>query len=145
VGGIPGIRGVNLRRNRSHFFSRRMVIKSLPRVAGLLLILGLGAVSCRSENNQLPDDVLAVLTEAEQLELLSLDPGMDEKKEEIKEDFNGFPVLGQTQVKDAAVRKQLVEALIEGMRGCGAPSIQPSASCPVTESGQRTRVRSSSW
>ena len=52
------------------------------------------------------------LESAEQFDLYSLNP---EQRDE-KDGFHGWKVLGKTTIKDAATRKQLVEAFREGRR-----------------------------
>jgi hypothetical protein len=70
------------------------------------------------ESNQLPARLLATLREAKRFELISLDP--DGFRKDVKADdraFYGTRVLGVAQIKDPAVRKRIVEALVKGLEG----------------------------
>src|SRR5690349_19260454 len=78
--------------------------------------------------NELPKEALAILTQATELEVLSLDPNRkvrglsppngnaeleDEGEPEDKsERFHGFRDLGKTRLNDAAERKQVVDAFL---------------------------------
>jgi hypothetical protein len=72
----------------------------------------LAAAPARAQN-ALPAGALAILNQAKELELLSLDPGSE--KEPVKNGFHGYKVLGSTLIKEADRRKQLVQALTAGM------------------------------
>src|SRR5438094_9762795 len=95
-----------------------------------LLVLGLALLAAppgraKERENKLPAKVLAVLEKADKLELLSLQP--DDIKR-VKGGFHGWEVLGRTEVKDAKVRKQLVDALKKGVQesdGNGAKCVVP--------------------
>src|SRR5262249_10825875 len=65
---------------------------------------------------QLPKEAKAVLEQAEQLELYSLDPtdGMLPKEKE-KDGFHGWKVLGKTQIKEAETLKKVRAALDKGI------------------------------
>lgn len=65
-------------------------------------------------NEKIPGAAELILKNAETLELISLDPG--QPKENAKDAFHGWKVLGKTSVKDANARKNLVEAFEDGVR-----------------------------
>jgi hypothetical protein len=96
---------------------------------GLLALALLTGAEAQQRENKLPDSALAVLTKADQFELLSLKP---DEKEKAQDGFHGYPVLGTTAVKDADTRKQLVESLTKGMEG----KIDP-ARCFIPRHGVR--------
>jgi hypothetical protein len=66
--------------------------------------LGADRSAAGGKDGKLPADVVKVLEAAEQIELSSVDPGDGKVDGEWK-------VLGKTVVKDAAQRKQVLEAL----------------------------------
>ena len=68
-----------------------------------------------AKDNKLPADVMDILSKADQIELLSLDPNSDGDKS--KDAFHEYKVLGKTAVKDTEARKKLVESLTKGMEG----------------------------
>jgi hypothetical protein len=79
-----------------------------------LITFGISANSADKEkSNKIPDKARAILEKAEQIELLSIDP--ERPKENPKDDFHGWKVLGKTVVKDAEVRKKLVAAFQKGV------------------------------
>ena len=97
---------------------------------GFLLILGtLSSVSSaqqaasgeakenavsRSLRNRLPAAVVTLLEQADQFELLSLNPKFDMRP--FKGSFHGYKVLAKTGVKDTKTRQRLISALLQGMR-----------------------------
>jgi len=85
-------------------------LKSLALVGVYLL-----AIRAAGEDNALPESVLKTLSNANQLELLSLVP--EPEKEKPKDHFHGYTVLGKTAVQDAATRKKVVDSLTRGMQG----------------------------
>ncbi|HVS36600.1 MAG TPA: hypothetical protein VMS17_13640, partial [Gemmataceae bacterium] len=70
----------------------------------------------------LPKEVQAVLEQADQLDVYSLQPPNPPKeKPQVKDVFHEYKVLGKTTIKDAAVRKKLVEEIEKGVaNGFGA-------------------------
>jgi hypothetical protein len=69
--------------------------------------------------NKLPDSALTILREADQFELLSLDPLAKEShqpadQQNQKATFHGWKILGKT-VLTAPKRKRVVRALLRGM------------------------------
>jgi hypothetical protein len=73
------------------------------------LMLGCGGTPAGS---QIPEGARAALEEADQFELLSLDP--NPQPEKSGDDFRGWKVLGRTPVGDSDTRKELVAALTKG-------------------------------
>jgi hypothetical protein len=63
--------------------------------------------------DQMPPLAQAALEKTDTFELLSLDP--DPEKKTRKDGFHGWKVLGQTLIKDAKVRKDLVAAFKKGV------------------------------
>lgn len=75
---------------------------------------------------KLPDRVKQAADKAEKVELISLDPDQDEKKD-AKDAFYGWKVLGRTEVKGLE-RDKLLAALEKGVReskGMGARCFIP--------------------
>src|SRR5437762_2765392 len=87
--------------------------------------------------NKIPDAPRAILEQAGQIELLSLDPAR--QKEKPKDDFHGWKVLGKTIVKDATVCQRLVAALKKGVRdnkGIAAACFNPRHGIRVVHQGK---------
>ena len=84
-------------------------------IGGCVLgLVFLPAVAAAPQNNKLPAEVTTILQKAEQFELLSLDP---EPVEGAKNTFHDYKILGRTTIKKASVRKEVVAALLKGMKG----------------------------
>lgn len=90
-------------------------MKCFSCAVGSLALACLVVTAAPRADNKLPEAARTILEKAEQFELLSVDP--KPQKEDEKDGFHGHKVLGKTAVKDADVRKQLVEALVKGMEG----------------------------
>jgi hypothetical protein len=106
-----------------------------------LALLALSATGCRAAGNDLPKDVRAVLDKADRFELLSLDP--TRQKEKPKDDFHGWKVLGKTEVKDAAARKNVVAALYKGIAdsdGSVAACFNPRHGIRATHDGKTVEL-----
>src|SRR5262249_6529154 len=101
-------RGPFSQRGRSP--SRRLPMRPPPRwlVPPALLFFALPAHG----RDRLPAQVAAVLDKAEKVELLSLVP--EEREEERKRDFHGYPVLGKTTLKKED-RQKVLNALKKGI------------------------------
>ena len=85
-----------------------------------------GAAGDDPKVNKLPDKAKSILDMANQFDLLSLDP--DAGRDQTKDAFHGWKVLGKTVVKDPKVRKQILESLYEGISksdGQGAKCFEP--------------------
>jgi hypothetical protein len=80
--------------------------------SGVLATVLLGSVSA-SGGNKIPDNVQMVLDQADQIELLSLDPRVG--KDKVKDGFHGMQILGKTALKDADTRKKILTALKKGI------------------------------
>ena len=90
-------------------------MKKLLAIALSIAEICVFAFPAAGEDNALPEDVLRILSKAEQLELLSLLP--EPEKTKPKDHFHGYTVLGKTALKDATGRKNLVESFTKGMQG----------------------------
>src|SRR5262249_35926403 len=80
-------------------------------------------------DNKIPDDILAVLDQAEQIELYSLKP----------EDFT-WKELGKTVIKDAQLVKKVVAELKNGVEdslGSGALCFNPRHRLKATHKGKK--------
>ncbi|MCZ7648893.1 MAG: hypothetical protein M5U26_27160 [Planctomycetota bacterium] len=84
------------------------------RTCFLLALFALAAAGARAEEkNRIPEAVQAALEKAESFTLYSLDPR--EREEKPKDAFHGYAVLGQTEVKEAETRKELLAAFKKGV------------------------------
>src|ERR1700722_14232822 len=84
-----------------------------PCAFGVLLLAASAATPAEKEKgDKIPTAARTILDKAESFELYSIDPVKPDKKP--KDDFLGWKVLGKTAVKDADVRKKLIEALAAG-------------------------------
>ncbi len=70
--------------------------------------------------NTIPGEARLILEQAEEFELLSIDPGRPQEKP--KDDFHAYIVLGKTLVKDAGTRKSLIEAFKKGVSEDAEPA-----------------------
>jgi hypothetical protein len=61
------------------------------------------------EKNEIPTAARAILDKATDFELYSLDPA--QRLDDKDGGYHGYKVLGKTAIKDADIRKKLVEAL----------------------------------
>ena len=99
-------------------------------------VLALAACARQSEN-KIPRVSKAILEQADQFQLLSLDPVYQVKA--VKDDFYGYKVLGTTLVKDAETRKKLVSAFERGVaenQGIMAACFNPRHGIHVTRGGK---------
>jgi hypothetical protein len=84
-------------------------------VRGLLIVVNLVlpmATGCNS--NDVPPETIAALRNADQYELLSLDP--TRTSEAPPEQFHGWRILGRMKITDAATRRKLNDSLRKGAR-----------------------------
>src|SRR5262249_35638882 len=88
------------------------MIRCLPIVL-VLAVLALPWSKAYPEEQKLPDKVWAILNEADQLELLSLDP---DQEKDSKDKFHGWNVLGKTEIKDKKAREGVVSAVSKGVK-----------------------------
>ncbi len=90
-------------------------------------------------NNRVPKAAKAALQEGDRVELFSLDPPRLEEKP--PDHFHGWRVLGKTLIKDAAVRKTLVGAFLQGVEdsdGAVAGCFNPRHGIRVAHKGRIT-------
>ena len=75
------------------------------------------------EFTELPKEAKAILDQAEQIDLYSLDPaGGMLKKDAEKDGFHGWKVLGKTKLADAKERKKVMAALHKGIAAGFGPA-----------------------
>jgi hypothetical protein len=91
----------------------------------------------KSADSRIPESARAALENADQFELLSIDP--DRQQDKTKDDFHGWKVLGKTQIKETDTRTKLVAALKKG--GGRMMTQSPPASTPDTAFARPTRAR----
>jgi hypothetical protein len=111
------------------------MIRRIPRVL-VLAALFLPWVKAYPEERKLPDKVWAILNEADQLELLSLDP---DQEKEAKDKFHGWNVLGKTGIKDKKAREGVVSAVSKGVKesdGTRANCFEPRHGIRATKEKQ---------
>jgi hypothetical protein len=109
----------------------RKMLLSLP----VALVIGLSSEGAGREN-KIPDQAVAVLKKATQFELLSISP--DPFQKNSPEEFQGWPVIGKTTVKDPNTRKRLVAALEKGVeenKGDSMKCFNPRHGIRVTHDG----------
>jgi hypothetical protein len=105
-------------------------------VALAMFPMGRGAVAEDKKDNRLPDKAKAILDKADQVVLLSLEP--DDRKK-VKDGFHGWMILGQTAIKGADVRSQILTALYQGIAksdGNGAKCFDPRHGIRATANGK---------
>ncbi|WP_417378291.1 hypothetical protein [Gimesia sp.] len=80
----------------------------------ILLLLLMGCTSDRPplepSGAKLPKEAAAVLQEAPEWELFSLDPGIEENLDNTSR-FHGWKILGSTQITDVTTRENLLQSL----------------------------------
>jgi hypothetical protein len=69
----------------------------------------------KPRKDELPGVVKLVLEQADEFELLSIDPGQKEKPDATDGRFHGWKVLGKTNVTDFDVRGKLLAAVEQGL------------------------------
>jgi hypothetical protein len=105
-------------------------------VAMAMFPVGLGAAAEDKKDNRLPDKARAILDKADQIVLYSLEP--DERKK-VKDGFHGWQILGQTTIKEAAVRSQILTSVYQGTAksdGNGAKCFDPRHGIRATVNGK---------
>jgi hypothetical protein len=104
-----------------------------------LALLVAASWSCTEEKkNEIPADVKTALDKAETFELYSLDPGPGEK-EDVKNGFHAWHVLGKTTIKKADTRKEVIAALAKGVeanKGEAAKCFDPRHGIRVVHDGK---------
>jgi hypothetical protein len=106
-------------------------------VALAMFPMGLGAIAEDKKDNRLPDKAKSILDKADQVVLFSLEP-VHRKK--VKDGFHGWMmILGQTAIKGADVRSQILTALYQGIAnrdGKGAECFDPRHGIRATANGK---------
>ncbi len=69
--------------------------------------------------NSLSKETRAILDHNEKLILYSIDPNPVRQETDTRERFHRYAILGQTEIKDAKLKKELLSALYEGMDSGG--------------------------
>jgi len=77
------------------------------------ILLILGSAGCGSKSKPLPSNVSSFLQEADQIELLSLDPKQSGNGD-LEDGFHGWKVLGKTAIDNADAKKSVISALERG-------------------------------
>jgi hypothetical protein len=112
-----------------------MIRSGIPAcVLATTLLVGCGVTSAGSK---MPASAKAVLEQADQFELLSIDPHRPQEKPQ--DDFHGWKVLGRIQIKDAETRNKLLAALKKGVNdndGIAAACFDPRHGIRVTHEGK---------
>lgn len=101
-------------------------MKTIGLTAALLLAAAAVKMPAAQEKNELPEVVRAVLEKPDALVLLSLNPERPDKQ--AKDDWYGWKVLGRTELKDAAARKVVADAVQKGVKdsdGTAAKCFEP--------------------
>jgi hypothetical protein len=101
----------------------------------VVVSIAFAAIGCT--HPEMPAATLAALTQADQYELLSLDPSHEHEK--AGGDFHGWRVLGRTLITDTATRDKLTSALRAGVKenvdGMVAGCFNPRHGIRVTRGG----------
>jgi hypothetical protein len=100
----------------------------------LAIALLLGTSGC--SNEKLPDSTVAVLEQADQFELLALDP-VPTKSDHS---FHGYAVLGAAKISQIDTRRRLISALRRSMRenhGTLAACFNPRHGIRATRNGKQ--------
>jgi hypothetical protein len=108
----------------------------------LALVLATGAPSL-ADDKPASKDLKALFEKAEAIEVYSLDPSDDKKEVDPSKGFHGWKILGKTTVKDAKVRKKLIEAVYKGLAesdGTAAKCFMPRHGLRATSDGKTADV-----
>ena len=65
--------------------------------------------------NSLSKETRAILDHNEKLILLSIDPNPVDQESDKRQRFHRYAILGQTEIKDPRLKKELLSALYQGM------------------------------
>ena len=107
--------------------------RSIIALAGLLGVWT-GAAGAQEG---LPKEALAILQNAKEIEVLSLDPRVRDAK-----GFHNYKVIGKTAVKDEATRKKVVAALVKAVNEAGGYGMLMGPTASRKERAEfRERVR----
>src|SRR5262245_34902808 len=88
------------------------MIRQLLLLLPVALVFGLSS-QIAGQKNKIPDQARAILENASQFELMSIRP--DPFQKNSTEQFQGWPVIGKTTVKDLTTRNRLIAALKKGV------------------------------
>jgi hypothetical protein len=78
------------------------------------VLLIFGNAGCTGQKSKpLPSNASSFLQEADQIELLSLDPRQSDNGS-LKDGFHGWKVLGKTMIENADTKKSVISALERG-------------------------------
>lgn len=103
------------------------------------------AAPAADKENKLPAAVAEILEKAEAVELLSLDPGM-KGKEQPKDGFHGYKVLGKTAIKNldkTEEKSAVVDWINEGIKesdGSVAACFNPRHGIKATHDGKTVEL-----
>jgi hypothetical protein len=104
----------------------------------VLFLAGCGGNALDTKlDDKIPEPARTALQEAEQFELLSLDPRR--RQEKPTSHFHGWKVLGKTLIADGPTRKKLLLALNKGVKeneGMVAACFNPRHGIRVTHQGK---------
>lgn len=102
------------------------------------LVCGAPATALAADNT-LPQDALTVLSQARDIELLSIEPAPESSS---NGGFHGYRVLGKTLLKEVTVRKSLVESFTRAMEGTIVPTrcFIPRYGIRATHSGKTVEM-----
>lgn len=116
---------------------RRMLI-------AIALVLIAGSAGCSGQKgNKLPSAAKSILEKADQIELLSIDPGNRELDEPPpKGDYYGWRVLGKTVIEGAETQKSIVSSLEQGIAGgnTGAACFDPRHAIHAAHKGKKVDI-----
>lgn len=84
-------------------------------------------------SNALSKETRAILDESEKFVLISLEPDWiteEQRKTDKRQTFHRYPILGQTEIKDAKLKRKLVAALYAATEEYRKPGLNaPAPSC----------------
>jgi|SRR5437773_2079470 len=100
---------------------------SMYRVSPASIVIAfviLGSAGCSGQKaNKLPSAAKSILEKADQIELLSIDPGNRELDEPPpKGDYYTWKVLGKTVIEDADTHQSVISAVEQGIAESGRPA-----------------------
>lgn len=107
------------------------------------MILGMAsALPAEAADQQLNDQVKAILDKASELELFSLYPEEKLDKADTAKALLGWKILGKSTVKDAETRKKLVDAVEQDIANTGkfAECFEPRHAIRATHEGKTVTV-----
>jgi len=118
----------------------RAMIRQLLLLLPIALVIGFSA-QIAGQKNKIPDQARAILEKATEFELLSI--GHYPFPENRTEDFQGWPVIGKTTIKDPNARKRLIDAMEKGVeenKGETMKCFNPRHGIRVTHDGRTAEL-----